>query len=64
MRRQSSNEASLTVKAMSRASIMDRLTDRSLQTQQNQLANMTAANQSLAGLYDMGFGLAGKVQQE
>ena len=37
-----------------RASLMDRLTDRSLQQQQNQLANMTAANQNLAGLYGMG----------
>lgn len=43
-----------------RANIMDRLTGRSLQAQQNQLANMTAANQNLAGLYDMGFGLGGR----
>ena len=43
-----------------RTNIMDRLTDRSLQAQQNQLANMTAANQNLAGLYSMGFGQAGK----
>ena len=43
-----------------RANIMDRLTDRSMRAQQNQLANMTAANQNLAGLYDMGFGLGGK----
>ena len=43
-----------------RANIMDRLTDRSMRAQQNQLANMTAANQNLAGLYNMGFGLGGK----
>jgi len=43
-----------------RSSLMDRLTDRSLGAQQNQLANMTAANQNLAALYDMGFGLGGK----
>ena len=39
--------------------IMDRLTDRSLSAQQNQLANMAAANQNLAGLYGMGFDLGG-----
>lgn len=43
-----------------RNTIMDRLTDRSLTAQQQQLANMTAANQNLAGLYDMGFGLGGR----
>ena len=43
-----------------RTSIMDRLTDRSLQAQQNQLANMTAANQNLADLYRMGSALGGK----
>ena len=47
-------------RARTATNIMDRLTQRSLQSQQNQLANMTAANQNLAGLYDMGFGLAGK----
>ena len=39
--------------------IMDRLTDRSLNAQQNQLANMAAANQNLAGLYGMGMDLGG-----
>jgi hypothetical protein len=43
-----------------RANLMDRLTDRSLGQQQQQLANITAANQNLAGLYDMGFGLGGR----
>ena len=43
-----------------RTTLMDRLTDRSLTAQQQQLANMTAANQNLAGLYDMGFGLGGR----
>ena len=43
-----------------RTSIMDRLTDRSMRAQQQQLANMTSANQNLAGLYDMGFGLGGR----
>jgi len=43
-----------------RADIMDRLTDRSLREQQNRLANMTAANANLAGLYDMGFNLGGR----
>ena len=43
-----------------RANLMDRLTDRSLGQQQQQLSNMTAANQNLAGLYDMGFGLGGR----
>ena len=42
-----------------RTNIMDRLTDRSMRAQQNQLANMTAANQNLAGLYGMGFGVGG-----
>ena len=35
------------------SNIMDELTDRSMGAQQNQLANMTAANQNLAGLYNM-----------
>ena len=43
-----------------RTTLMDRLTDRSMRAQQQQLANMTAANQNLAGLYDMGFGLGGR----
>jgi hypothetical protein len=43
-----------------RTSIMDRLTDRSMRSQQQQLANMTAANQNLAGLFSMGFGMGGK----
>lgn len=47
-------------RARTATNIMDRLTDRSLQAQQNQLANMTAANQNLAGLYDMGFGYGGR----
>ena len=43
-----------------RANLMDRLTDRSMRAQQNQLNNMTAANRNLAGLYNMGFGFGGK----
>ena len=42
-----------------RANLMDRLTNRSMQAQQNQLANMTAANQNLANLYGMGARLGG-----
>ena len=39
---------------------MDRLTNRSLQSQQNQLANMTAANQNLGSLYSTGMTLGGQ----
>jgi hypothetical protein len=39
------------------ASIQDRLMGRSLEEQQNRLANMTTANQNLAGVYNTGFGL-------
>ena len=41
------------------ASIQDNLISRSLAAQQNQLNNMTTANQNLAGLYDLGFDQAG-----
>jgi len=39
--------------------IQNNLIDRSLRSQQSQLSNMTAANKNLAGLYNLGFGLAG-----
>lgn len=41
------------------ASIQDNLMSRSLTAQQNQLNNMTTANQNLAGLYGLGFDQAG-----
>ena len=40
--------------------ISDRLVDRSMNEQANRLANMTAANQNLAGLYDMGASMGGR----
>lgn len=43
-----------------RTTLMDRLTDRSMRAQQNQLANMTTANRNLAGLYSMGSQLGGR----
>lgn len=43
-----------------RSDLMDRLTNRSLQSQQNQLANMTAANQNLGSLYSTGMTLGGQ----
>ena len=42
-----------------RANLMDRLTQRSMQAQQNQLSNMNNANQNLANLYGMGARLGG-----
>lgn len=44
------------------ATISDRLIDRSLNAQNNQLSNMTTANQNLAGLYGMGQTNAGAAQ--
>ena len=41
------------------ANIQDRLIDRSMQSDQNRLANMTTANQNLAGVYNTGFTQAG-----
>ncbi len=41
------------------ANIQDKLISRSMQADQNQLANMTTANQNLAGTYSTGFGNAG-----
>ena len=41
------------------ANIQNSLIDRSMRAQQGQLANMTAANKNLAGLYNMGFDQSG-----
>ena len=43
-----------------RSDLMDRLTNRSLQSQQNTLNNMTAANQNLGNLYNTGMTLGGQ----